>query len=141
MATRIIAKHNTEGYQTILSNGKHSIIGDEPIASKGTDLGLAPTELVLAGLAMCKTATVRFIARKNHWDVGNVQAQLEQVVERRDGKLHTVVQVAMQIEGNITEEQRQELLKQADACYIHRMLNGTFDIATAVDALEEVPAL
>ncbi|SOE21447.1 putative redox protein [Spirosomataceae bacterium TFI 002] len=138
MPTKITAKHGTVGFQTILSNGRHAIVGDEPINSKGTDLGMSPPELVLAGLAMCKTATVRFIARKNNWEVENVDAQLEQVVERRDGKLVTKVKVAIQIEGNINEEQRAELMKQADACYIHRMLDGEFEIESAVDSLEEL---
>lgn len=64
MATKIKIKNIPEGYQSIISNGKHTIIGDEPVTSKGTDLGLSPTELVLAGLAMCKVGTVRYIARK-----------------------------------------------------------------------------
>jgi putative redox protein len=28
---------------------------------------------------MCKVATVRFIARKNGWKIGNVEAELDQV--------------------------------------------------------------
>lgn len=70
MATEIKIKNLPEGYQSIITNGKHTIVGDEPISSKGTDLGLSPTELVLSGLAMCKVTTVRFIARKNEWNVG-----------------------------------------------------------------------
>lgn len=60
MATVIKIKNIEEGFQSIITNGKHTIIGDEPITSKGTDLGLAPSELVLSGLAMCKVGTVRF---------------------------------------------------------------------------------
>lgn len=68
MATVIKIKNIEEGFQSIITNGKHTIIGDEPITSKGTDLGLAPSELVLSGLAMCKVGTVRFIARKQLGD-------------------------------------------------------------------------
>ena len=39
MATVIKIKNIEEGYQSIITNGKHTIIGDEPITSKGTDLG------------------------------------------------------------------------------------------------------
>ncbi|MDP5120378.1 MAG: OsmC family protein [Spirosomaceae bacterium] len=137
MPTKISAKHGTIGFQTILSNGRHAIIGDEPISSKGTDLGFSPTDLVLAGLAMCKTATVRFIARKKGWNVTEVEAQLEQVVKRgQDGKLTTHVQVALQIEGDLTDEQRAELTREADACYVHRMLQGDFAIEHAAESLE-----
>jgi putative redox protein len=137
MPTEISAKHGKLGYQTILSNGRHAIIGDEPITSKGTDLGFSPTDLVLAWLAMCKTATVRFIARKKGWNVTEVNAQLEQMVKRGEGgKLTTHVQVALQIEGDLTEEQRAELTREADACYVHRMLQGDFVIEHAAENLE-----
>lgn len=128
MATTIKIKNIPEGYQSIITNGKHTIIGDEPISSKGTDLGLSPSELVLGGLAMCKVGTVRYIARKNNWDIRDVEASLEQEVKRDSAGTHTTVKVVLNIEGDITDEQRAELLKQADNCYIHRLLNGAWDI-------------
>jgi len=132
MATNIKLKNLPTGYQTIISNGRHSIIGDEPFNSKGTDLGFSPTDLVLSGLAMCKVATVRFIARKNGWEIGNVEAELSQVVKRgENGKLSSIVNVAISIEGDISEEQRTELLNQADACYVHRMIEGEWNIEKA----------
>lgn len=131
MATKINVKNLPEGYQTILTNGKHSIIADEPISSKGTDLGLSPTELVLSGLAMCKVATVRFMARKNNWNIRDVNASLEQEVAKGENGLKTSVNVKITIEGDITNEQKDELIKQADRCYIHRLLNGDWDIKPA----------
>lgn len=132
MPTNIKIKNLPIGYQTIISNGKHSIIGDEPITSKGTDLGFSPTDLILSSIAMCKVATVRFIARKNRWEIGTVEAELDQVVKRgQDGKLSTTVTIAISIEGNITDEQRTELLNQADACYVHRMIEGDWNIEKA----------
>ena len=134
MATKINIKNIPTGYQSIISNGTHTIIGDEPIKSKGTDLGLAPTELVLAGLGMCKVATVRFIARKKGWDIRDVDAELVQNVKRNaDRTLTPTVEVKMKIEGNITDEQRQELLKEADNCYVHRMLHSDWNIETATE--------
>lgn len=137
MPTNIKLKNIPTGYQTIISNGRHSIVGDEPINSKGTDLGFSPTDLILSSIAMCKVATVRFIARRNNWEIGNVEAELDQVVKRgENGKLLTTISVAISIEGDITEEQRTEMLKQADACYVHRMIEGEWNIEKAT-ALEE----
>lgn len=133
MATQIKIKNLPQGFQSIISNGKHSIVGDEPIASKGTDLGLAPTELVLAGLAMCKVATVRYIARLKGWEIGNVDAELSQEVKKTEAGLPTNVKVAIKIEGDITPEQKAELIKQADNCYIHRMFKGEWNIEGATD--------
>ncbi|OYQ45617.1 OsmC family protein [Flavobacterium aurantiibacter] len=141
MPTNIKIKNLPTGYQTIISNGRHSILGDEPITSKGTDLGFSPTDLILSSIAMCKVATVRFIARRNNWEIGNVDAELDQVVKRgENGKLLTTIKVAISIEGNITEEQKTELLNQADACYVHRMIEGDWNIekATILNQVELV---
>jgi len=132
MATKIKIKNIPEGYQSIISNGKHTIIGDEPVTSKGTDLGLSPTELVLAGLAMCK---VRYIARKNNWEIGNINAELIQNVQRDNSGLKAAIDVKINIEGNITGEQREELFRQADNCYVHRLLNGEVKINEAEELL------
>ncbi|WP_041252058.1 OsmC family protein [Flavobacterium indicum] len=132
MPTKIKLINLPTGYQTVINNGRHSILGDEPTNSKGTDLGFSPTDLILSSIGMCKVATVRFIARKNNWEIGNVEAELDQVVKRgEDGKLSTTIKVAISIEGNINDEQRQELLNQADACYVHRMIEGDWNIEKA----------
>jgi len=83
---------------------------------------------------MCKVATVRYIARKKNWDIGEVTAEFSQEVNRGDRRnLKTSIKVAIHIEGDIIDEQRQELLKQADNCYVHRMIEGDWDIETAVE--------
>lgn len=131
MATLIKIKNLPEGYQSIITNGKQSIIGDEPVNSKGTDLGFSPSELVLSGLALCKVATVRYIARQKSWDIGNVNAELIQEVQREKSGLRTSIKVKMTIEGDLSDEQRNELLRQADNCYIHRQIFGEWNIEPA----------
>ena len=116
----------------MISNGKHTIVGDEPIASKGTDLCFSPEDLLLAALGACKVSTVRFIARKNGWTIGNVDAELEMKSERQNSGMHTHVDVRIIIEGDLTEEQRLELLRQADRCYVHRVITGEWNIGSAV---------
>jgi len=131
MATEIKLKNLPEGYQSIISNGKHTIIGDESVKSKGTDLGFSPSELVLSGLALCKAATVRYIARQKGWEIGNVHANLSQEVKRTQEGLKTNIKVQISIEGDISEEKYNELLKQADNCYIHRQIFGEWNIEPA----------
>ena len=75
MSVKINIKNIPVGYQSIISNGKHSILGDEPLEVKGTDLGFSPVDLLLAGISMCKVATVRNVARRKGWNVGNVDAE------------------------------------------------------------------
>lgn len=138
MATKINIKSLPTGYQSIISNGRLAIVGDEPIGSKGTDLGFSPEDLILAALASCKVNTVRFIARKKGWTVRDVDAQLEMSVQRNpDRSLVSTVQVAIQIEGDLSDEQRAELLREADNCYVHRMIKGEWHIAEAVETFEK----
>lgn len=134
MGKKINIKNIPIGYQSFISNGKHSLIGDEPESSKGTDLGFSPEDFILSSLAMCKVATVRYIARKSNWNIRDVDGTLEMTVKRGEaGKLSTHVTVNIKIEGDITDEQKAELLKQADACYIHRMIEGQWNIEQAKD--------
>jgi len=135
MATKINIKSLPVGYQSVISNGRHAIVGDEPLTSKGTDQGFSPEDLIVAALASCKVATVRFIARKKGWEVRDVDAQLELSVKRNaDRSLVSTVQVAIQIEGDLTGEQRAELLREADNCFVHRMIKGEWNIGDAVEA-------
>lgn len=142
MATQIKIKNIPTGYQSIITNGKHSIVGDEPIPSKGTDLGLAPTELVLAGIAMCKVATVRNVARRKGWEIGDVDAELSQVVSReKGGKLSTRVETVIHIEGDLTEDQKTKLIEEADNCYVTRMIRGEWDFAHSTEKSEVAEAV
>jgi putative redox protein len=85
---------------------------------------------------MCKVATVRYIARKNKWEIGEVDGEFELNVKRGEaGKLST--HVTGKIEGELTAEQKRELLKQADACYVHRMIEGEWNIENAVELTEK----
>ena len=130
MATTIKIKNIPEGYQSFISNGRHALVGDEPVNSKGTDLGFSPPEFVLAGISMCKVATVRNVARRNGWEIGNVDAEVSQkVLKKPDGSFKTKITSTITIEGDITEEQRALLIKEADNCYITRLVRGEWEFA------------
>ena len=53
MSTKISIKNIPVGYQSFISNGRHALLGDEPIASKGTELGFSPEDLILSSPAAC----------------------------------------------------------------------------------------
>ena len=138
MGKKINIKNLPTGYQSLITNGRHAIVGDEPVASAGTDLGFSPEDLILSSIAMCKLATVRYIARKNKWEIGEVDGEFELNVKRGEaGKLSTHVTAKIKIEGDLTAEQKRELLKQADACYVHRMIEGEWNIENTVELTEE----
>ena len=137
MATEIQIKNIPEGYQSFISNGRHAVLGDEPVSSKGTDLGFSPTEFLLAGISMCKVATIRNVARRKGWEIGNVDANVSQKVLRQvDGTFKTKVQSSISIEGDVTEAQRKELIHEADNCYVTRVVRGEWEFTESVDTAE-----
>ena len=137
MATKINIKNLPTGYQSILSNGRHSIVGDEPITSKGTDLGFSPPEFLLSGISMCKVATVRNVARRNGWEIGNVDAEVIMKPRRNtDGTFRTKVESIITIEGDLSDEQRATLIYEADHCYITRLISGDWEFVESQEAVE-----
>jgi putative redox protein len=103
MATKLSITNLPTGYQSLITNGKHAIVGDEPLKSKGTNLGFSPPELS------------------------------QETKRGEDGKLSTRVSTSIKIEGDLTEEQKHELLAQADRCYLVRMIEGDWEMEHAVD--------
>lgn len=134
MATKINIKNIPTGYQSIITNGRHSIVGDEPEKVNGTDLGMTPTELVLAGIAMCKVATIRNIARRKNIEIENIDAELTQIAKRNAGGNYTTeVNSAIKISGNITPEQKAMLIQEADNCYVTRLIKGDWVLNDSTD--------
>ncbi len=137
MSTKINIKNLPVGYQSVITNGKHAIVGDEPVAATGTDLGMSPVELVLAGIALCKVATIRSIARRRGWEIGNVDADLTQDVEKQeDGSFKTVVKSNIIIAGDLTEKQREMMISRADNCYVTRMVKGDWEFEASTSEVE-----
>ncbi len=130
--TQVTARNIPEGYQTIISNGTNGYLADEPVADNGTGLGFAPYDFLLASLAACKTMTVRYVARQKGWPLNDVTAQLDLVTERRDGEVFTKITATIQLDGDLTDDQRAQLLRAADRCPVHRMLTGHMEITTAL---------
>jgi len=142
MKTEIKIKNLPVGYQSFISNGRHAIMGDEPIPSKGTDLGFSPVDLILSAISFCKVATVRNVARRKGWVIGHVDAELSQVVHRgKGGALTTSVESAIKIEGDITEEQRAYLIKEADNCYVTRMVRGEWEFSDSKELAEPIATM
>lgn len=123
---KITIKNLPNTFQSLISNGVQAVIGDEPVKEK---IGMTPPQLVLGGLALCKVASIRYYAMsKGIANVGNIEAELVMEPGAKDKSLHTDVKIKIKIEGDVSDETKQELMKQADMCYIHRLLQGNWTI-------------
>lgn len=119
--TSISAKLGAENFLTELSDGKHAIIGDEPEKSGGQDKGLDPYELVLAGLALCKAATMRMYAQRKGWDAGEISVHID-LETQKDMPARFISKISFT--GNLSEEQKHRIVQIGNKCPTHRLLEN-----------------
>lgn len=116
-----------------IETGGHSLIGDEPVAMGGADLGPSPYQMLAAALGECTTMTVRWFARQQQWPVDHIETDVtheKAAVEGRPGKTD-VFRKTVRIRGDaLTGEQRTRLLDVAAKCPVHRTLENTSSIET-----------
>lgn len=125
--------------QTIDANG-HRLVADEPFDYGGDNTGPSPYDLLTAGLGACTTMTMRMYARHKELPVEHLSVKLrhEKIhakdctdCETKEGRIDRITR-EIEIVGDLTEEQRQGLLRIADKCPVHRTLHAEVKIDTAL---------
>ena len=100
---------------------QHGFDVDEPAANGGEDLGPTPHDLYDSALGACKALTLLWYARRK-------QIPLQEIgvtVERDDSQERQGVyrlQVTLELGGALDDAQRQELLRVADKCPVHKLM-------------------
>jgi putative redox protein len=135
--TSITAKIGNEQYKTILTNGRHEIIADEPLPI-GQDNGPTPYDFLLMALGSCVAMTLRMYADRKEWDLKEVQVVLSQNrvhakdcgdCESKEGFVHTI-EKEIKLIGNLDEAQRARLIEISDRCPVNKTLLNEIKITT-----------
>jgi putative redox protein len=92
----------------------------------GSGLHPTPHDLLDSALAACTVLTVQLYAKRKKLPLEGVQAQVER---EQEGTLYRMRR-RLELTGPLSEEQRRDLLRVANACPIHKALAGTFEVAT-----------
>ena len=111
----------------------HGLVGDEPFAKGGNDLGPAPYDLLLAALGECTAMTVRWYARQQNWPLDRVEVILTHAkggVEGTSAKADYFAKTIRISGEDLTVEQRDKLIAVAARCPVQRSLEGTPVITT-----------
>lgn len=115
-------------YQTILSNGKHSLLADEPVTENGTDLGPSPDDLLMMSLASCTAITLRMYIDRKQWNVAQLKVSVS--MKRNEGK--TFFDRKIEFTGELNEDEKNRLVVIANACPIHKTLQHASEIETSL---------
>jgi putative redox protein len=110
----------------------HLIPVDGTVEEGGSDAGPSPHDLYDAALGACKALTMVWYARRKGIPVEDIQVTVDRdASEERQGvyRLHT----ALHLTGDLSDEQRQELLAVAHKCPLHKLMTAvTTEITTTL---------
>ena len=113
----------------------HSLIADVSEAEGGADSGPSPHDLYDAALGACKALTVMWYARKKGLPVEDVQTRIERDDSQERSGVYKLT-AKLQIKGNLTDAQLQELHAVAQKCPVHKLMTSvTTEITTELERL------
>ena len=133
MPATVKAHIGREHYQiNITSGSNNTIIADEPEENGGKNKGFSPSELLIASLGACTCATLRMYADRKEIPLEGINVTLN--LRRDEEKNITIIKRDIQLQGDLTPEERDRLLIIANKCPIHKALSNPFDIKTTLEA-------
>jgi putative redox protein len=117
-------------------NGRHTIVTDEPEDLGGTDEAAAPHELLAAALAACVATMIELYAERRSWPLGAVTVDVAYEPEDSPRRVET----AIELTGDLSQEQAGRLLRVAQTCPLRRALESefSFEEQLTVTSLEAV---
>ena len=119
-----------------------TLLIDEPASLGGDGAGPDPYTLLLAALGGCISMTLNLYARRKGWNLERVTVRLrQQRVHAKDcvecersteGFVHRIER-SVNVEGELTDEQRARLIEIAHKCPVHKTLTSEIVIADMKD--------
>ena len=133
----MISISNQQGLLQRISIGPHTLHSDVPIALGGAGAAPEPHDLFDAALGACKALTLVLYAKQRGLPLDGLDVTLNRDdSQERQGVYRLDVQLTLH--GALDDAQRQQLLRIADKCPIHKLMtNSEVQVNTQ---LNEAPA-
>ncbi len=109
----------------------HQWQADEPVEVGGANTAPSPDRLLLGSLGSCTAITVQMVATRRQIPLTGIQVHLSLNPDGKPEAGNDIVRV-IELQGELSQEQREQLLKIANACPVHKILTGEVRIATSL---------
>lgn len=107
----------------------HNWTADEPVEVGGGDTAPAPDRLILSSLGACTAITLRMVAARRKLPLAGVRVELRLNPGGKPAAGNDIHRT-IHLDGDLNDEQREQLLKIANACPMHKLLTGEVRIQT-----------
>ena len=123
---QVVAEIGTKPFLTGLKAKQHVLVADEPLSIGGTDTAPTPFGYLLAALASCTVMTLQVYSK-------NKDYTLTRAVTHCDyhSKPKPHISRFIEVEGDFNDEQRQNFLRIADLCPVHKLLESGVEVMTS----------
>jgi putative redox protein len=121
-------------FQVRLQSRGHSFLMDEPVEVGGLDSGPNPFDMLCAAMASCTLMTMKLYADRKGWTVDGLSVQVSH--HRGSAAARDSFECALGL-GNATDEQREALLRIAQRCPVHLLIERGADSPTVVASTQE----
>jgi putative redox protein len=131
MTIRVVRDMNTPMRHDI-QIGAHRIATDASKEGGGEASAPGPHDLYDAALGACKALTVLGYARRKGIPLENIDISVDRdATEERAGTYRLIV--VLTLTGNISDAQRQDILRVAEKCPVHKLMTAvTTEIVTSL---------
>ncbi|MBU3548621.1 MULTISPECIES: OsmC family protein [unclassified Polynucleobacter] len=123
---KVVSQFGQGPLQQKLTAGDLHFLSDAEVSKGGSDTGPSPHEYLGAALAACTSMTLKMYAGRKEMKLDNAIVTVD--IERNDD-VETFSR-EIQLQGNLSAEEKERLLEIADKCPIHKALAGQIQIKT-----------
>ncbi|WP_323755566.1 bifunctional alpha/beta hydrolase/OsmC family protein [Roseivirga sp.] len=136
----LVRNEKEDGLLSEIMANQHYLIADEPKDVGGTNLGGTPYDLLVSALGACTAMTIRLYADHKKMELDDVKVHLtfnkrhvEDAISGSPAQMEFINR-EVELTGNLSEEQRERILKIADKCPVHKTLTKGLTVNTKLKA-------